>query len=180
MSVTINYINNMKKIVFLIMAVIYSLSTIAQQVALNDRVSIELPAGARKITRDEGMTHVGKKFNNDKMALTSIRLIRAGHLYKVDDILISLNVFDKKPKVPVTYLSDLKKGLDIITKRGDASHYTSNLKKINNNSVLITNDMQGKVGYYSFDYLNADNTQEITGTLHYHKDDLLNSIKFKD
>ena len=93
-------------------------------------------------------------------------------------------------KVNKTYLSDLKRGFDILTKKGSATNYASNLKKINHNSVLVTNEIQGNLGYCYFYCLNAGDTREITGALHYHKDNageaatvldhLLNSIKFKD
>lgn len=172
------------------MAVIYNLAATSQQVVLNDDISIDIPATAQKITKEDALNHAAKRFNNDRTALKSINYIHTDHIYKFNNILVSLNVSDKTLNVKSTYLSELKKGLDIMAKRGKATGYTSSLKKINNNTVLTTVEIQGNVVYCNFYCLNANNTREITGTLHYHKDDateaatildhLLNSIKFKD
>lgn len=179
----------MKKTIFLTVAFIYSLTTMAQRVALNDGVSIEIPVGAEQITKEKALAHAGKRFNNDRMALGSVTDIHAKYIYKVDDILVSLVVFDTPVKVKETHLSELKKGMDAMS-AGSNSHYTSTLEKVNNNSILIINYRGGNVGYYHFYCYNDNNTREITGALHYHKDDaaeaqsvlenLLNSIKFKD
>jgi|SRR6185312_9490456 len=180
----------MKKTVFLMLSVIYSITTSAQQTQLSSSISINIPSDAQKLNKNEALAHARKKFNNDKIALLSVGQIRDDHVYKIRDILVSLNVSDAKLKVNNTYLSDLKKGFDALTKRGNATNYTSNLRKINNNNVLITNEIQGNVGYCYFYCLNANHTREITGALHYSKEDaieaeaildqLLNSIKFKD
>jgi len=179
----------MKKLIFLTAALICSLTTMAQRVALNDGVSIETPAGGEQITKEQALAHAGNRFNNDKMALRSVRDIHAKYIYKVDDILISLVVFDTPAKVSETHLSELKKGMDAMS-TGSNSHYTSTLKKINNNSILIVNYLGGNVGYYHFYCYNDNNSREITGALHFPVDDaaeaiaildkLLNSIKFKD
>jgi hypothetical protein len=178
-----------KKLIFLIAPLIFSVTTLAQRVALNDGVSIEIPVGAEQITKEKALAHVGKKFNNDKMTLRSITNIHARYIYKVDDVLVSLVVFDTPVKVNATHLSELKRGMDAMS-AGSNSHYTSILKKVNNNSILIVNYLAGKVGYYHFYCYNDNNTREITGVLHYHVDDaaeattvldnLLDSVKFKD
>lgn len=172
------------------MAVTYGLAIMAQQTVLNGGISIDIPSDAQKITKEEALAHAGKKFNNDKLALLSVTHTRAKRIYKVNDILVSINFSDEALSVKDSYLSDMKKGLDVINKRGNTGHYTSNLKKINNNPVLILNSIQGNVGYYDFYCLNFNHTKEVTGTLHYDKadaneakavlDHLLNSIQFKD
>jgi hypothetical protein len=180
----------MKKIILLTAMLIYSFTVLGQQVALNGGVSIEIPAHAQSITKEEAVAHATKTFNNDESALKSVNNIHTKHIYKVNDILISLNVFDETTKISDTYLSDLKKGHDILAKKAQLTNYTSSLKKINNNSVLITIHIFNNVVYCNFYCLNANNTREITGALHYHKDNaaeaaavldrLLNSIKFID
>jgi len=179
-----------KKIFFLIVTVLYSLSSMGQQVALNNGVSIDIPAHAQTITKGEAVAHAAKKFNNDESALKSVNNIHTKYIYKIDDILISLNVFDETTKISNAYLSDLKKGHDILAKKAELTDYTSSLRKINNNSVLTITHIFNNVVYCNFYCLNANNTREITGALHYHKNDaaeaqsvlekLLNSIKFKD
>jgi len=40
---------NMKKIIFLIAALVYNLAALGQQVALNSGISVDIPNGAQKI-----------------------------------------------------------------------------------------------------------------------------------
>jgi|GEM_PF-2647861 len=178
----------MKKIIFLISAVLYSLASVGQQVALNNEVSINIPKEAKKITKEEALAHAGRRFNSDKYVLKSINDRTTRYTYKVNDILVSLTVFDHMAKVKEGFLSENKKGLDAMNSSNKT--YTSSLQKINNNSVLIMNYIAGEVEYYRFVCYSPDNSKEMTGVLEFDKIDkneatsilnhLLNSIKFKD
>ncbi len=179
----------MKKITFLIATILYSLNVLSQQVALNNVVGIDLPNGAQKITKEQALAHAGKKFNNDKMVLNSYANMHTGRiLYKFDDIVISLKAFDTTFKFKKGHAEELKKGLDEMARR--STSYTSILKTINNNSIVVTNFINGGAEYYYFYCFNANNTREMTGSLVFDKadkdkatailDHVLNSIKFKD
>jgi len=159
-----------------------------QQVKLNDGVSINLPDRVEKLNKEQAISHARQKFNNNKIVLNSIDRRSFRHIYKVDDVLITLFVFDTTFKAKDGHIAELKKGLDGMS-RGDKT-YTSFLKTINNNSVLILNHIAIDVEYYNFYCYNANNTRVITGILEFNiadKDkattilnDIINSIKFKD
>jgi hypothetical protein len=177
----------MKKAAFLIIGIIYGFSCLGQKVvSLNDAVNVELPNGAEKINKEQAISYAGKKFNNDKILLNSISKRRPEHMYKVNDVLISL--FTDNNSVKEEHLTEMKKGLDEMFK-GNLT-YISNLKKVNNNSVLVLNYIMGNVEYYRFFSYNANNSRAITGILEFDKTDqtkaavilehILNSTGFKD
>lgn len=185
----------MKKVIFLIAAIFYSYTIFGQHIQLNTRVSADLPTGALKISKEQALAEVNKKFNNDKVILNSIENRNTDHLYEVDNVLVSLFVFDKASKVSQTHLSDLKKGLDgmnneLRASKGPVDYYKSTLKKVNNNAVLIVYDIAESVGYYHFYCYNSSYTRQINGILEFDKtntdeatvilNNLLNSLKFTE
>jgi hypothetical protein len=49
----------MKKTIFLLITIAYSFGALGQQqIMLNRRVSIELPADAKRVTKDDALAHV--------------------------------------------------------------------------------------------------------------------------
>ena len=160
------------------------MNCIAQQtIAVNNAVHINLPDKAVKISKDQALLHATKKFHYDKTKLNSIT-DRNADIYKIDNILISLNA--QSNGVKEGHLLALKKGFDEMFK-GDKT-YSSNLKKVNNNSVLILNHIIGTTERYQFICFNTDNSRSIGAILEFDKSDaseakiildqLINSIKF--
>ncbi len=179
----------MKKIIFLIAAILFSLNTFAQQVALTDAISIDIPMGAQKITKEQVIAYVIKKFNPEKLILDNYTDLPARHSYKIDDVLVLLNPFDStKVELRKGYMLSLKKGLDEMN-HGNST-YTSSFKKVNNNSVVIINYIAGNIEYYHFYCRNVNNARALNGTIQFDQADkdkatailehILNSIKFKD
>lgn len=111
------------------------------------------------------MSHASKKFKNDKMVLGSIAERNTGTIYKIDDVLISL--FTDDHAVNEKHLSDIKIGLDEFSK-GDST-YTSSLKKVNNNTVVVINYFEGNVGYHHLFCYNVNFTKAVTGIIEFNK-----------
>lgn len=180
----------MKKILFIITGILFSLNTFAQRISLNKSISVDIPKGGQKITKEQAIIHARTKFNNNKIILGHFANTPVGNrLYKIDNVVITLNPFDTtKVKLRKGYALLIKNGVDEMA-HGDPT-YKSSLETINNNTVVITNSIYENAGYYYFYCFNANNTREMTGSLVYDKADkdkatailnhILNSIKFKD
>jgi len=140
----------------------------------------------KKLNKDEVSSFANKKFKGDKVALDNAANINPDHAYTVDDVLITL--FDGNKSVKNDYLLNLKNGLDEMSKRDKS--YTSIIKTINNNQVLIINETWGNVGYYKFFCYNSTKSSALNGTLQFDKsdqdkaskmlNDILTDIKFKN
>jgi hypothetical protein len=166
----------MKKITFLIVLIIYSLSCIGQQTSINNTVNIKLPATSKKLSKTETSVFAKRKFSDDKLALDNANNVNPDQTYTVDDVLITL--FDGNKKVPENYLLDTKKGLDEMSKK-DRS-YTSGIKIINNNHVLIIGETSGNVGYYRFFCHNAQHSKALNGVLQFSINDKPKATKILD
>jgi hypothetical protein len=166
----------MKKLIFLITGIICSLSCMGQQMVLSDAANIKLPQRAEKLNREQVSSFASKKFNNDKIILNAIANDNTSHLYKVDDVLISINT--ATGSVEEGHLLNLKKGLDEMSKKDKS--YTSSIKTINNNQVLIIYETSGNVGYYNFFCFNSTNTSAVSGGLQFDKADKDNAAKILD
>jgi hypothetical protein len=161
------------------MGTVCCLSCMGQQVViLSNEVNIRLPKTIKKLNKNEVSSFAKKKFNNDKIALNTVEEINPDHTYTVDNVLISL--FYGNKSVKEGYLLELKRGLDEMSKRDKS--YTSSIKTINNNKVLVINETSGNVGYYRFFCYNKTNSSGLNGVLQFNKTDegsalgLLNDI----
>ena len=180
----------MKQTIILLTGILFSLSTFAQRIALNKVVGFEIPKDLHVITREQALAHASEKFRGNKMALEFYAGIDTSNerLYKVDDIIIDLKSPDTTFDFKAGYATHTKKALDEAARR--AENYTSSLKTINNNAVVITYSIIGDTGYCFFFCFNANNTRTISGRVVFAKadkdkvtailDPILNSIKFKD
>jgi hypothetical protein len=158
----------MKKLSLLIVGLTFSLFCFGQNtVALSDAAKLDLPDGMQKISRDDAMAFASKQFNNEPIVMRSIAKRKIQNIYRVKNVLVSLHTENKS--TDGGHLAQLKKGLDELSSRDPT--YSSNLKKINNNSVLIENYIVGSVGYYRFFLFNANNTRSIAGILEFNKTD---------
>jgi hypothetical protein len=182
----------MKKIIFLIIATIYGVSCLGQKIALSASVSINLPAGIETLNRDQFSAYVNDKFGHSKIALIVIpdpgERMDNKNFYWVNDVLIEV-VNDDKP-VKENHLSEMKKGYDAMySSIKEQNHYTSIIKTVNNNQVLIMYDDWENVGSYHFHCWNSTYTSVLAGVLQFNTvdkdkatkilDDILNGIEFK-
>ncbi|MBS1519961.1 MAG: hypothetical protein JST50_03105 [Bacteroidetes bacterium] len=174
----------MKKITFLIIFILFSFICRAQQlVSLSDAVNINLPDKAEKISKEQAQSHASKKFKYDKMMLNTIT-DRKSDIYKVDDILISVHAESNNFKKE--QLLHIKNGLDEMSKGSPT--YTSVIKKVNGNSILVTSNIVNNIYHYHFFCFDNKNSNVITGILEFDKvdapearailDQLINSIEF--
>ena len=182
----------MKKILFLIIAITYSISSFSQQqIALHSGVSITLPAGAQKVTKNVALAQA-KKIFIDTMAQSSIttpeRSENRKYFYTSKNILIQFTGIDTTYNFEKDRVIKLKKALDGMAK--GIIGYTSVIVKGNHNSAVVTKYAIGSTIYNSFICINDANTRQLGGTLKFNKADeaeattilnnLLDSIKFKD
>jgi hypothetical protein len=183
----------MKRLTLILIGLVYSISCFAQKIALNDTVSINLPKATETLTRDRFSASVTEKFNYSRIAVEHVpnknERTDNKHFYEVGDILIKLTHGKRRLKDKDNYLSETKKGLDAaFNLGGNTNKYTSVIKSINGNSVLITYHEIEDVGYYEFFCNDTTNTLALNGALQFKlsdKDkatkilnDLLVSIEF--
>ena len=185
----------MKKAHILILAflVVTFHSKAQQTIAFNDAISINIPKNAEKLTKQQALDHASKKFKENDIVNNSITRRSTEHIYRIDDVLISLFFSDEhngKKIINEEHLLELKKGFDGIYRlNNNDKSYSSVIKRINNNSVLITNYVVKNVEYYRF-FSISNNSRAVTGILEFNVsdedkaktilDDLLKSIKIKD
>lgn len=157
----------MKKAIILIITIFFSISCFGQQIMLSASARTQLPKGVQKLNKEELKSFANKKFGNDKMALNVVADINSDNVYTINDVLVSLNT--ENAKVKDGHLLQLKKGLDEMSKKDKS--YSSLIKTINNNQVLIINEVWGKVGYYRFYLFDDPSANAVAGLLEYNKDD---------
>ena len=182
----------MKKVLFLIIAITYSISSFSQQqIALHSGVSITLPAGAQKVTKNVALAQA-KKIFIDTMAQNSIttpeRSENRKYFYTVHNILIQFTGIDTTYDFEKDHIIKLKRVLDGIAKGG--GYHISSIVKGNHNAAVVTRDKLGSTYIIRFFCINDANTRQLGGSIKYNKEDeaeattilnnLLASIKFKD
>src|SRR6185312_11598524 len=116
-----------------IACIIYSISCIAQKIALSNTINITPPQGIEKLSNDQFSTSGSSKFKHSAMAVDNI--IRSAKLnnntdfYKLDGMFISLVHGDEK--VESNHLIDIKNGFDEMNhKIKDSNHYNSEIKAV--------------------------------------------------
>ncbi len=162
----------MKKIVFITLSILYSIICFGQQlqvqsVIVDNIASVDIPTNAQKVSKTEALSHVAKKFNNNKIIVNSVSRRKDGNMYVVDGVLVTVLTDNHQTKEG--HLAEIKKGLDELYK--DDKTYNSTLKTINNRSILVVNYEMGGVGVYRFFSFNETNSKAITGVLEFDKTD---------
>jgi len=163
---------NMKTLLNILTFILVSLSCFAQDRISLSNATLELPKGAKKITKEQALSHISKKFNNDKVAMESVsQALRFNH-YLSKDVLISFNTSDiaKTGDIAVdrNHLLNMKKGLDELFKGNES--YRSEIKNLADKSIVIIQYSIGSslcIRFYSF---NKEFTRALTGTLVFNKD----------
>jgi hypothetical protein len=180
----------MKKILFILTAVLFSLSTFAQRVAFNKSIGIEMPKNLNKISKEQALSHANEKFKGDKIASSFYTDIDTSNsrLYQVGDIIVELKSVDSIVHFEAGHAEKLKRELDGMARK--VHSYTSFLKIIDNNTVVVTNSIVGTIGYCYFFCFNEKNTRLMSGCLIYAEadkdkvmavaNDVITGIKFKD
>jgi hypothetical protein len=153
----------MKSLTLFIILITYSITGFAQKVSLSDTVTINIPQNAENLTKDEFSHYINEKFGYSKIALNNVQnpAQRSDdkHFYKIDDILIELIHGKRRLTKKDTYLVDSKKQLDALYNlNGNQTNYSSLIKKVNDNTILITYYEMENIGYYDFYCNNVTNT----------------------
>ena len=174
----------MKKLLFLIVGLTYSLTTTAQKIALSNKININLPSKSEKLSKDQILAFVNERFKNDEIALTAAQNTNPDHTYVADNVLVTL--FYGNKSVNENYLLQTKKGLDEMSRKDKS--YTSSIETIKNNKVLVINQTAGNVGYYHFYCYDNKNSSAVNGRLEFNiadkakatkiLSDILNGVEF--
>ncbi|SDQ00462.1 hypothetical protein SAMN05428975_5404 [Mucilaginibacter sp. OK268] len=159
----------MKKVIFLLISIIYSLSSVAQQTSLNEMVSIQLPVGAKKLNNEQAMAFINNKFGSD-VAASNILKTNPEHVYLINDILVSFIPGTAGGPFGGDYLLNEKKGLDGLFKK--TAGYTSQIKTVNNNQILVCHYMTKSFGIYRFLSINSTGTRSLNCRLQFDKADI--------
>ena len=162
----------MKKVFFFFIGIVFSLTCRSQQVNLNG-ANIMLPNGVEKLSKKEMSDYAHNKYENDNLILKTVAMkFDSGQLYKLDDIIFSLN--NEKGHFEGNYLSNTKSGFDEMAHH--SKNYLSIIKTIGNNQVLITNHIVKNIEYYNFFCINDHDTIVITGSFQFTKSDEVEAI----
>lgn len=175
----------MKKIIFLLACITFSVACLGQEIALSNTVNIKAPKGMSKLTAEHISGFTKEKFG-DKKALMTMVDNNPKHAYRIDNILISFH--SETGAFEESHLQKLKNGLDEMFVKNKT--YSSSLETVNGNSVLKTlSSGEADIRYYNFFALNKEKTNIVSGSLQFNKsdenkakailDDFLNSLKFK-
>ena len=176
----------MKKIAFLILCSIYSLTCLGQQIALNDTVSIRLPDGAEKLNKDQISSFVNKKYSNNNIALRAKTTAYPEYVYKINEVLIMFNPKNDGTKVDNDFLLNRQRGFDEMMKKNKS--HNSFLKNINGNQILVEYYTITNVGHYSVSCRDSTYSRSLGISLQFDEsdkgkatkivDDLINNISF--
>ncbi len=129
-------------------------------VLLDGLVSIQLPAGAQKITSTEAIPFVISKLNSDKVDLNTFNTFKKKYLYLTGNVLVDLSTGNKSVKP--NHLEALKRGLDEMH-RGDLN-YSSVLQADDNKSVLVYKYIAGDIQRLYFISFDTQNAKSIGGS----------------
>gem|GEM_PF-5043343 len=134
----------------------------AQRGQVSDFVRIDFPARAIKLSKEELKTIIEKRRNNFSMLYLPIDTNR--QYYSVDSTLLSLH--GELWQAPKNYLKTQQKNFEALSKvDGMLCDCTSQIKEINNYSVLVTNIDSRDWGYYFFYSVNRNNSAVLNGSL---------------
>lgn len=155
---------------------------------MSDFVRIDFPARTIKLSKEELKRIMEKSKNVSSMLHQPIDTSR--QYYSIDSILLSLH--GELWQAPDNYLKDQQKSFKALsTVDGMNCDCTSEIKSINNYSVLITNIDSRDWGSYFFYSVNRNNSAVLNGSLFYFKsntdkakalivlEELLNNVAYK-
>jgi hypothetical protein len=178
----------MKKINLLIIGFLSCISLMGQRNQISNIVDLHLPQSAIKLS---GKDLKKLKDNNDKHPAIG-RLDTLNEYYKINSFTLGLH--GGQVKTSKYYLEETKKGYDNLFKIGDhpCTNCTTEIKKINNYSVLLIHQESKDFAYYAFFSVDNERGAAVNGILDYNKsiagnknkalktiNELLNSMKFK-
>jgi hypothetical protein len=109
----------------------------AQQNQIREIVRVDFPVGTIKLPRQEDFQTLLGDWSHDSVP-RKLPLFKNGEFYRIDSFLLALH--GERRNAPKHYLENLKKDFDGLAEQSEANfNQTSEIKKINNYSVLITN-----------------------------------------
>ena len=162
------------------MGLLHSLTTLGQQTYESDVVTIKLPK-AEKLTKEQ-IKAVVKSHHK-----TPMQIMEIGDFYRVGNVIVKLN--SSAEETPYDHLERTKKSMDERHGWNSPTNYSSVIKSIHNNKVLITHSVMGDVGSYHCYIDNSMHTGGVSVVFEYSLseekevaallDETLKSIKFK-
>lgn len=175
----------MKKISILIIGILYCFTAMSQQISMSDIVSIKLPKGIEKLTKEKFRSTVMSSAQRSAIDTK----IGKGDFYKLNRGLMVL--YSIQGITPKNYLEQAANGLKAMSSlSGDLPpNYKSEIKAINNYRVLVVQYDSESLHVYRFFAVNNTHTNSLNGIMEFNisekdketaiLDEMLKSIKFK-
>lgn len=181
----------MKYFICIVVLSLLSAGLFAQQSSLSDVVNFKIPQGAARVKKDQMQTLA--KANGAYPKRLASSKISKGEFFTVNNFALHVNA--SKGDVSADFLLKHKVGSDDLAQMETGSPpqgYTSDIKKINGNTVLITHNVRPNGNYYIYHVVNPTNNRTLIGSIDYDRNDkkakaqaekmmyeILNSIVFK-
>ncbi|HTD98563.1 MAG TPA: hypothetical protein VK668_04730 [Mucilaginibacter sp.] len=173
----------MKRIIFLIAGLVFSISCMSQQPNLSSVVSIKLPDKAEKLNRTQSSSYLKENFKKSKVPLDK------ENIYIKDGVIISfwdLSVSGDNKRSLQNSKAEL---LEVLKIDKNLKVNEANIITINHNQFLVINYQEGDEVYLRF-YSDYKNNKNISGLIQFKKPDedkakglldtLLKTIQFKN
>jgi hypothetical protein len=155
-----------KRTKLLIISLLSCTFLLAQQSQISNFVRIDFPGRAIKLSIEELKTIIGKRRNI--LPMLYLPVDTSHQYYSIDSILLSLH--GELWQAPKNYLKTQQKSFEAISKvDGMVCDCTTQIKEINNYSVLVTNVDSRDWGNYFFYSVNRNNSAVLNGSLFYFK-----------
>lgn len=179
----------MKKLILLLTLTLYSLASIAQQIALSDKAIMEPPKKMRKLSKAEIGSVASQKFSKTRFLLDNIKN-SPNQMYQIDDMVIFINTSESSQTTkPIHgYLKKLKLATDNVH-HSDKS-YSSSIETIGGKNVFIMNHIMEGINLYNFFTINKAEEFVVNGYVQYNAgdevkaravlEDVIKGIKFKE
>ena len=136
----------MKKILFFISIIIYSINCLGQQIVIDNLVTIKLPNKLMKTSKAAQKGKLETKFKRNHLAGDAFKFASEENMFEIDDL--AFNFQAKSKHLEDNYLAEFKRLNDSYFSR--YSGYYSTIKQINNRPTIITRLLYENVITYSF------------------------------
>ncbi|MCC8424364.1 hypothetical protein [Mucilaginibacter sp. UR6-11] len=156
----------MNKIILLIIGLLFSLDSIAQEITIGTTADVKLPPNAEKIDKQSMIARSGRLYGNSQLQHWS----KTDNLYKLDDI--TLSIWDvHHAKDDTRTLDDIKiQMLGLFENDKSIKVSDATIKKVKNHWFLIIKYQKGEPFYVWF-ISDPKNFKSLNGLMEFKKED---------
>jgi hypothetical protein len=173
----------MKKIIILLVLTTWCFFAKAQETRVEKTISLSLPQGSEKPNDQVLSAYLKNRKNTQALKPDKFN----GLTYKFGSIIFQIN--GDTGKFASNRLEQFKRNEDNLMSKIEGANYSSELKTINNNKVVIIKTQSKDYHYYRFMAINKDNNKVVFATMEYNEADeekakailnhVLNKLRFK-